>query len=175
LQSLKCALDRLTPLPDQLVILAHDKHQPRAAQDLDAIFDGKLIEWNVVDAPYATENPLAPFWWALRELFVARPAEAFLRSAAQRPQSALLTSTANVLGGFDCPKSVVIKERIMYEEDDFDEARRHWEGVHNDETANTASCLKIRIRKNLLLAVCRRWWGQRPLSWQLSTDSIGSY
>jgi len=142
LSSLKCALNRLSPLPDRLVVLAHDKHEQRVIQDLRSIFDGEIIEWQVIDAPYATENPLAPFYWALRELFLARPAEAFLRWAEQRPQLAPLTMPiVNLLGGFDCPENVEIKEKIMpetevnHENDDLDEARRHWEGVHNDEAA----------------------------------------
>lgn len=138
LQSLKCALNRLPLFPDQLVVLAHDKHQQRVVQDLRSIFNGEIVEWQVIDAPYATENPLAPFWWALRELFAARPAEAFLRWAGQKPQ---LASIANLLGGGNCPENVVIKEDVMYEAEenandgDFDEDRRHWEGVHNDEAA----------------------------------------
>ncbi|MCA9936019.1 MAG: hypothetical protein H6662_10020 [Ardenticatenaceae bacterium] len=142
LSSLQCALHRLSPLPNQLVVLAHDKHQQRVVQDLRSIFDGEIIEWQVIDAPYATENPLAPFCWALRELFLARPAEAFLRWAGQQPQLAPLTMPiVNVLGGFDCPEHIETKEKIMletevdHENDDLDEARRHWEGIHNDEAA----------------------------------------
>jgi hypothetical protein len=113
LSSLKCALNRLSPLPDRLVILAHDKHQQRVVLDLRSIFDGKIIEWQLIDAPYATENPLAPFYWALRELFLARPAEAFLRWAGRRPPLAPLTiPIVNLLGGFDCPENVEIKEKL---------------------------------------------------------------
>lgn len=141
LQSLTCALNRLTPLPGQLVVLAHDKHQQRVVQDLRSIFNGEIVEWQVIDVPYATEKPFAPIWWALRELLVARPAEAFLRWARQRPLLPSLVSIANLLGGNNCPENVVIKENVMYEAEekandaDFDEDRRHWEGVHNDEAA----------------------------------------
>ena len=113
LQSLRCAVARLSPVPDELVILAHDKHQMRAVQDLRSIFDGAIIEWRVTDAPYANEKLLNPFYWAVRELFIARPAEAFLRWAGQRPHLSTLTKmSVTLLGGFDCPTRVKIKQKI---------------------------------------------------------------
>ncbi len=113
LQSLKCAINRLAPLPDELLILAHDKHLRRAVQDLRAVYSGKIIEWRVDNVPYADEKRLTPFLWAIRELFLARPAEAFLRWAGKRSHlSPLTASSVALLGGLDCPIKVKIKQKI---------------------------------------------------------------
>lgn len=113
LQSLRCAVNRLSPLPDELVILAHDKHQWRAVQDLRSVFGGEIIEWHVTNVPYANEKLLNPFFWAVRELFLARPAEAFLRWTGQKPHlPPAAVWVVDLLGGFDCPTRVKIKQKI---------------------------------------------------------------
>jgi hypothetical protein len=115
LPAIQCALRQFSPHPETLVVLAHDKQQPRAVQDLQMAFAGEIIAWRVDKVPYVDKHPLNPLRWAARELFLARPAEAFLRWVGKKPHlSPLGARSAAFLGGFDCPAAVEIQREINF-------------------------------------------------------------
>lgn len=79
LQALEFALDQFRPLPESLVLLAHDKQIERAFWDLNSLYPDKIILWKMNNVPYARPDWISPLRWAFRELYLARPAEFFLR------------------------------------------------------------------------------------------------
>lgn len=79
LQALQLALNQMNPPPDNLVLLAHDKQMERAHRDLAALYAGRVIVWQVRDVPYQDNIWFRPLFWALRELYIARPLEAVQR------------------------------------------------------------------------------------------------
>lgn len=79
LQALESALDELQPLPESLVLLAHDKQIERAFWDLSSLYPGKIILWKMNNVPYSRPDWVSPLRWAFRELYLARPAEFFKR------------------------------------------------------------------------------------------------
>lgn len=113
LLALKCGISRLEPLPESLVLIAHNKHYERALKDLQSIYTGHIIVWRFSEMPYRDDNPLNPFRWAFRELYLARPAEAFLRwvSGKQTAQK-YFRFLIRLFGGLDCPETVKIQEKI---------------------------------------------------------------
>jgi len=78
-QALQRGLEKLRKQPEALVLLAHDKQVSRAKADLEILFPGKIIVWQVNKVPYKDGQWFRPLLWALRELYIARPAEAFTR------------------------------------------------------------------------------------------------
>jgi hypothetical protein len=79
LETLRCALDRFDTLPDSIVLVAHDKHYERAANDLRSMCPQcSIVNPYIADVPYKDDSPLNPLRWALREMF-ARPADCIQR------------------------------------------------------------------------------------------------
>ena len=78
-QALQIAVKNLAPLPDTLVLMAHDKQIERAIADLKTIYPGQIIPWKQNGIAYSNSGWLLPLRWAMRELYLARPVEAWLR------------------------------------------------------------------------------------------------
>jgi hypothetical protein len=75
LQALESALRGLDPLPETVVLLAHDKQIERSFWDLRSLYTGTILLWKINAIPYARPGWAAPLRWALRELYLARPAD----------------------------------------------------------------------------------------------------
>lgn len=79
LQALQAALEKLNPLPESLVLMAHDKQIERAVLDLRSLYQGTVIVWEQKNMPYARPGALQPLRWAVREIGFARPVEGIQR------------------------------------------------------------------------------------------------
>jgi hypothetical protein len=78
-QALEAALQKLNPIPTNLVLLAHDKQIERAVSDLNTLYQGKNYVWKVNEVPYQNERWYTPLRWAVREIFAARPVDFYYR------------------------------------------------------------------------------------------------
>ena len=78
-EALNLAVANLHPLPEALVLFAHDKQIERAFWDLRSLYTGKIILWKRNGIRYARAGWLPPLAWSIRELYLARPADFWFR------------------------------------------------------------------------------------------------
>lgn len=74
-EALHYALERLPEHPVAIVLIVHPKHYRRTRRNLAQLYDGQIIAPYLYDVPYRNESLFAPLWWALREIYIANPAE----------------------------------------------------------------------------------------------------
>ncbi|NTV45672.1 MAG: hypothetical protein HGB11_03930 [Chlorobiales bacterium] len=79
-ETLRYALDRLSFRPKHIVLIAHDKQYDRAFDDLSVMYPKQqIINPQIGEVPYQNPDKINAFIWALREFYLAIPADFITR------------------------------------------------------------------------------------------------
>jgi hypothetical protein len=106
LAALMCGLERLSVMPDHIVLLAHPRHLCRALMDLKALYNGEILVLCPGKVVYPGKHWAWPARWALKNV-AAWPVDFLLIQSIKHQTLAFLWCILRKLGiRADCPEGV---------------------------------------------------------------------